>query len=126
MERKWLSTDFPAYACDGTPTDCVIMGFDVLKFDLDMVISGINQGPNLGDDLTYSGTASRRYGGSDIRCPSMPSRLFLRDAEHHNETAADVTIALIEWTKENPLRDGVMFNVNVPNVPLSELKGISL
>ena len=128
VERKWLSTDFPAYACDGTPTDCVIMGFDVLKFDPDMVISGINQGPNLGDDLTYSGTACAAMEGLIFGVPSIAVSLVSssRDAEHHNETAADVTIALIEWTKENPLRDGVMFNVNVPNVPLSELKGISL
>ena len=71
IENKMLADGFTAYSCDGTPTDCVIMGIDVLHFVPDLVLSGINCGPNLGDDLTYSGTACAAMEGLIFGYPSV-------------------------------------------------------
>jgi 5'-nucleotidase len=115
-----------AFSCDGLPTDCVVMGVDVLKYEPDVVISGINQGPNLADDLTYSGTACAAMEGVIFGIPSIAVSLDCgsRDAEKHNAAAAEVTLALLDWTEDNPMAEGVFYNVNVPNLPLCELKGV--
>lgn len=127
-ENGLLCKNFSAYACDGTPTDCVIMGFDVLKFNPDMVVSGINQGPNLGDDITYSGTVCAAMEGLIFGVPSIAVSLVSgsKDPIKHNDTAADVVLALIDWTLENSVNNDVLFNINVPNVPSKDLGGISL
>ena len=125
---QFLSADFDAYACDGTPTDCVIMGIDALEFIPDMVISGINQGPNLADDITYSGTACAAMEGLIFEKPSIAVSLVMssKDKKLHNDTAAQSVMALIESLKEDPMPEGVLYNVNVPNLPMSEIKGFSL
>ena len=127
-ESRLVDGNFSSYACDGTPTDCIIMGFDVLNFNPDMVVSGINQGPNLGDDITYSGTVCAAMEGLIFGVPSIAVSLVAssKDPVMYNDTAADVAIALINWTTENFVNDGVLYNVNVPNVPSAELGGISL
>ena len=79
-----------AWQCDGTPTDSVIMALEVLNFPADIVISGINCGPNLGDDITYSGTACAAMEGVIAGLPSMAVSLVCssRDKILHYETAA--------------------------------------
>lgn len=126
--RRLLFGDFPAKACDGTPTDCISMAVDVMGFQPDLVVSGINQGPNLGDDLTYSGTACAAMEGLIFGYPAIAISLVnhSRDKIIHNETAAETLLGLLRWTKETPIPDGVMYNVNVPNVPMSELKGVEI
>lgn len=128
VDPQFLSADFDAYACDGTPTDCVIMGIDVLSFEPDMVISGINQGPNLADDITYSGTACAAMEGLIFEIPSIAVSLVMssKDKKVHNETAAESIMALLKSFKENPMPDGVLYNVNVPNLPMEAIKGFSL
>ena len=126
VSRLFLSADFNAKACDGTPTDCVIIAIDAMGFKPDMVISGINQGPNLGDDLTYSGTVCAAMEGVIFGYPSIAISLVMSSKENelHNETAAEITMALLDWVKTSPIPNGVLYNVNVPNIPLSEIKGV--
>lgn len=126
VNRLFLSADFTAKACDGTPTDCVIMAIDAMGFEPDMVISGINQGPNLGDDLTYSGTVCAAMEGVIFGYPSIALSLVMssKDKELHNETAAEILMALLDWTKGSPIPEGILYNVNVPNIPLREIKGV--
>jgi 5'-nucleotidase len=126
VDKLFLSADFTAKACDGTPTDCVIMAIDVIGFRPDIIISGINQGPNLGDDLTYSGTACAAMEGIIFGIPSMAISLVMssKEKEIFNETAADVTLALLKWIKKEPMPDGVFYNVNVPNIKPSDIKGV--
>lgn len=126
VDRLFLSADFTAKACDGTPTDCVIMAIDAMKFQPDMVISGINQGPNLGDDLTYSGTVCAAMEGVLFGYPSIAVSLVMssKDKELHNDTAAATLMALLDWTKDSPIPEGVLYNVNVPNAPIPEIKGV--
>lgn len=121
------SKKLAAYSCTGTPTDCVILGFDVLEKDIGLVVSGINQGPNLADDITYSGTACAAMEGVIFNTPSIAISLDMnsRDKVRYNETAAATVMSILEWMKKNPMREGIFYNVNVPNVSLYELKGVT-
>lgn len=124
LESKRLA----AWSCTGTPTDCVVLGFDVLEKDIALVVSGINQGPNLADDITYSGTACAAMEGVIFNVPSVAVSLDLNshDRISHNETAAETVMSILEWMKKNPIPEGIFYNVNVPNVSLNELKGITV
>lgn len=127
-DKRLFTGGYPAKMCDGMPTDCVIMGIDVLGFEPDVVISGINQGPNLGDDITYSGTVCAAMEGVIAGFPSIALSLVMssKDKSAHNETAADVLMSLLGWIKDDPIPRGVFYNINVPNLPTGELKGIRL
>lgn len=120
------SPKFRAWSCSGTPTDCVIMGFDVLARDIEMVVSGINQGPNLADDLTYSGTACAAMEGVIFGSPAIAVSLNSKskDPVKYNETPAELVVSVLEWTKEHKIPDGVFYNINVPNVLKNELNGV--
>lgn len=119
---------FAAWACDGTPTDCVIMAIDALKLRPDIVLSGINCGPNLGDDITYSGTACAAMEGLIYDYPSMAVSLVCSQSapEKYYGTAADAAIEIVRSLPEHPMAPDVFYNVNVPDIPLSELKGVKL
>ncbi|MCF7936376.1 MAG: 5'/3'-nucleotidase SurE [Synergistales bacterium] len=114
------------YACDGTPSDCVVIGLEEVAPESAMVVSGINRGPNLGDDLTYSGTVSAAMEGVILGRPAIAVSLCIGpgDSEHRYGTAAAVVRTLLAWTKAHPLPQGVLLNVNVPNRPPEELQGI--
>lgn len=112
-----------AFAIDGTPTDCVHMattGF----FDQppEMVISGVNAGSNLGDDVLYSGTVAAATEGRSLGLPSIAVSLAGESLAHY-ETAARVVEALITRLMEHPLPVDTVLNVNVPDVPWHELAG---
>ena len=128
IENKMLADGFTAYSCDGTPTDCVIMGIDVLHFVPDLVLSGINCGPNLGDDLTYSGTACAAMEGLIFGYPSMAVSLVCGSTspEKHFDTAAEAALQTARWIAGHPLPEGVMYNVNVPNEGLADIAGVRL
>lgn len=128
IDNSLLADGFTAYSCDGTPTDCVIMGCDALKFVPDIVVTGINCGPNLGDDLTYSGTACSAMEGVIFGYPAMAVSLVCgsKDPDKHYETAADAALASVHWLEKHPMGEGVFYNVNVPNVTARELKGVRL
>lgn len=128
LDSFLLSSLYDTYSCDGTPTDCVILALDALKFEPDFILSGINLGLNLGDDLTYSGTACAAMEGVLYGFPSIAISLAanVKSRNIYNYTAAEVTIAILDWLELHPLREGVMLNVNVPNLPLAELEGVEL
>jgi len=116
----------PVFACDGTPSDCVVLGIEEVMAEPDLVVSGINRGPNLGDDLTYSGTVSAAMEGVILGLGAIAFSLDCHesDQDQHYETASSVAGALIGFISSNPLPRGVLLNVNVPNVPLSLLRGV--
>ena len=132
--RLWpiLNGSYPekssAFACDGTPSDCVLLAHEEVLPNPDMVVSGINRGPNLGDDLTYSGTVSAAMEGIILGSSSMAVSLNCSeiDSEHHYQTAAAVTVSLLSFLGTYPLSRGVLLNVNVPNLPLADLQGIQV
>lgn len=114
------------YYVVGTPTDCVHLAISGLfDFEHDMVISGINDGPNLGDDVLYSGTVAAAVEGRFLGLPTLALSLCATEtrAEAHFGTGARVARLLIERLLERPLERTLILNVNVPNVPFEQLRG---
>ncbi len=128
IESDLYEKAMDVHTCDGTPSDCVVLGIDQLCPEADLVVSGINNGPNLGDDLTYSGTVSAAMEGSILGFPSLAVSLNCsrEDSERHYESAAEVMVGLLEWLSKSPAPHGIVLNVNVPNLPLSLIKGIKV
>lgn len=109
---------------DGTPTDCVYLGVNALmRPHPEIVVSGINAGPNLGDDVIYSGTVAAAMEGRHLGFPALAVSL---DGFQHYDTAAQVTCRLLKALAAHPLRTGRILNVNVPDLPLSQIKGIKV
>lgn len=112
------------FKVDGTPSDCVhlaLTGF--LDYEPDLVVSGINHGANLGDDVIYSGTVAAAMEGRFLGLPTIAVSLVGRKLEHF-ETAAAVATELVQKIERAPLASDVVLNLNVPNVALRDLKGI--
>ncbi|MDN0088865.1 5'/3'-nucleotidase SurE [Yersinia nurmii] len=108
----------------GTPTDCVYLGVNALMRPRpDIVVSGINAGPNLGDDVIYSGTVAAAMEGRHLGFPALAVSL---NGHQHYDTAAVVTCRLLRALQRAPLRTGKILNVNVPDLPLNEIKGIKV
>jgi len=119
MENGFLSVN-------GTPTDCVHLAISqLLDFTPDLVVAGINHGANLGDDVLYSGTVAAATEGRHLGLPAIAVSLAGRDEEHFI-TAAHVTVQVIKQLKSQPLPADQILNINVPALPLSELKGIQV
>lgn len=123
-----MKTPMGWYQLNGTPADCVKLGLSGFLTDVpDMVISGINAGANLGDDVVYSGTVGGAIEGRFL--PKYPAIAISSIGHHgrmHYNTAAKVAVDLIESLLEKPLKSGLVLNVNVPNVRYEKLKGIQL
>ena len=111
------------YAVDGTPTDCISLGVkELLPRTPDLIVSGINKGANLGDDVHYSGTVSAAVEGGIMGIPSVAVSLMARD-DFHFETAAHYAVLISRKVLKEGLPPGVILNVNVPNIRLKQLKG---
>ena len=114
------------YALDGTPTDCVHIALTGLITEKpDMVISGINYGPNMGDDTIYSGTVAAAMEGYLYDIPSFAISMGAKEPKYF-ETAAQVTLDLIKKYEINPFSKPTLLNVNVPDLPYKEIQGISV
>lgn len=112
-----------AYNVNGTPTDCVHLAISGLfDFQHDMVVSGINDGANLGDDVLYSGTVAAAVEGRFLGLPTMALSLVLRDGRHF-DTAARVASELVMRLTRTPLHASMILNVNVPDLPYERLRG---
>lgn len=115
------------FSVTGTPTDCVAVAVHkLLPATPDLIISGINHGPNLGDDLTYSGTVSAAMEGTIMNIPSFAISLNRWGDDGHFETAGAIARTIAEDVLAHSLPYDTLLNVNVPNVPEGELKGIRL
>ena len=109
---------------DGTPTDCVHLAVTgLLDAEPDIVVSGINDGSNLGDDVVYSGTVAAAMEGRLLGIPAIAVSLASQ-CGHHFDTAAQVARRLVVRLVGHPLDSNVILNVNVPDVPLDTLNGI--
>lgn len=108
------TVDQAVYAVDGTPTDCVNIGCEILLKGLpDLVVSGINKGWNLGDDITYSGTVSGALEGALLGVPSIAVSLK-RAAEFDFGASADAAARVARMVLKQGLAPRTLLNINVP------------
>jgi 5'-nucleotidase len=105
------------YFVNGTPTDCVHVAITgLLDDEPDMVVSGINHGANLGDDVLYSGTVAAAMEGRFLGLPAIAVSLVLDDS-HNFAAAASMTARLVKQIVDDPLPKDTILNLNVPDVP---------
>ena len=111
------------YFVNGTPTDCVHMAITgLLSEEPDMVIAGINHGANLGDDVLYSGTVAAAVEGRFLGLPAIAVSLASH-APRNFEAAGRAARLLLERLIRDPLPSDTILNVNVPDLPFSEIRG---
>lgn len=113
------------YSINGTPTDCVHLGLGLYAKDPDMVISGINAGANMGDDVLYSGTVAAAMEGRFLGFPALAVSLAApnRQVPVHYETAVQAVLQLLQHVPDYPDRSHMILNVNVPDIPWGEVRG---
>jgi 5'-nucleotidase len=113
------------YSVDGTPSDCVhlaLTGF--LDHEPDLVVSGINHGANLGDDVIYSGTVAAAMEGRFLGLPAIAVSLAGNGPLRHFDTAARVVVDMVQKLEHAAFSADVTLNVNVPDVPFEALRGV--
>ena len=121
---KPIQIEKNVYSIDATPSDCVhlaLCGF--IKESIDLVVTGINFGANLGDDVIYSGTVAGAIEGRFLGLPSIAMSLASWECKHF-DTAGEIAKLLVAQINKAPLANNTIINVNVPDIPMTEIKGI--
>lgn len=129
--RVWetsLDDGTPALTTDGAPSDCVALALlGLITEPIDLVVSGINPLANVGHDVTYSGTVTAAMEAAIFGLPGIATSID-SDREHGDNiqfnSAAEIVSDLIQNIMGHKLPDGVLLNVNLPNKPREEIKGI--
>ncbi|WP_434928966.1 5'/3'-nucleotidase SurE [Shewanella sp. HL-SH8] len=111
---------------NGTPTDCVHLAIRQLcKVEPDIVVSGINAGANMGDDTLYSGTVAAAMEGRFLGLPAIAISLVGKNLQHY-QSAADYAARIVKNLLTHPIESNQILNVNVPDLPLEQIKGIKV
>ena len=115
----------PTFAVEGTPSDSVILAVEKLFADVGMVISGINQGANLGEDVLISGTVGAALQGYLRRLPAIAVSLNVVSSPHLN-LASRLVALVVQRIQSQALPRDIFLNINLPDLPLAEIKGIRI
>ena len=127
MTPTALRDGSPAFMSNGTPSDCATLGvLEAMGGDVDLVVSGINHGPNLGWDVHYLGTVSAAIEAAIIGKPSLAVSVATWDKEVHWEPVARFAAGVARWLAAHPLPPYTILNVNAPNLPQSEIAGVAV
>ena len=120
-----VQLDAQTWKVYGTPTDCVHVAITgMFEAEPDIVVSGINNTANLGDDVIYSGTVAAAMEGRFLGLPAVAMSLATADHKgRHYETAARAAVEIVERLRTDPLPADTILNVNVPDLPWSEIRG---
>ncbi len=111
------------YKVDGTPTDCVHLAITgILENEPDIVISGPNDGPNMGDDVLYSGTVAAATEGRFLGLPAIAVSMGSFEPVHY-ETACWAIEKILLKLQQQPLREDTILNINVPDLPIEDIRG---
>jgi len=111
------------FSVNGTPTDCINIAVKGLLKEMPrLIVSGINKGPNLGDDVTYSGTVAGAIEGILLGIPAIAVSLSAR-GDFRFADAAEVAFRSAAAVLENGLPAGTLLNINIPNLPIAEMQG---
>lgn len=116
------------FAVDGTPTDCINLGVNgrtLLPRRPDIVVSGINKGGNLADDITYSGTVAAAIEGTLLGLPSVAVSLAGR-GEYNFRPAAHFAAKVVSKIAQHGMPPDTLLNINAPNVSAAEIKGVKV
>jgi 5'-nucleotidase len=123
---KPLLPEVEAYSVEGTPIDSVILALGkLLKNKVDLVVSGINSGPNLGDDVLISGTVGAALMGYLHGFSALAISIASLDSQYL-DSAAILTARLANWLADHPPESNILLNVNLPSLTLEEIKGIRI
>src|SRR3954470_17651450 len=126
VEEVQFGDGTSGFATDGTPVDCVrFAALGLIDFEPELIVSGINHGSNLGDDITYSGTVAAAFEGIVLGIPAIAVSQqsaalemgFLPGRRFDFEAAAAISAELVRRVLESPLRPGTLLNVNCPGAP---------
>ncbi|UCD32571.1 MAG: 5'/3'-nucleotidase SurE [Desulfobacterales bacterium] len=124
--RVKMASGYHGYAVNGTPTDCIkISLMEILNQPPDLVISGINLGANVGVNLNYSGTVAAAKEASIYKLPAMAVSIKGHQSGTFDD-AALFTAHLAEIVQKHGLPMGTMLNVNIPDMPINEIKGVRI
>jgi len=120
-----MRRDDGSYQVDGTPTDCVLLALgELLPEKPDFVFSGVNHGPNMGEDVLYSGTVAAAMEGTILGIPAIAVSYSSRAADRipgYADVLADLIGALVQ---RSDFPEETFFNINLPDVPVDELQGV--
>jgi 5'-nucleotidase len=128
MPIRVVRVDDSTWRVHGTPTDCVHVAITgMLDIEPDIVVSGINNTANLGDDVIYSGTVAAAMEGRFLGLPAVAVSLATADHKgRHYETAARAAVEIVARLKADPLPADTILNVNVPDLPWDEIAGFEV
>ena len=123
-----LGSDF--YSLNGTPADCVYLGVKtIMRGKVDLIISGINRGANLGQDIHYSGTVAGAREAAFMEIPSVALSLvidFQKDQKMEFGVACDYGVSFADFLINHPIPEGVFLNINVPNLKARQIRGVRI
>jgi len=120
IEDRW-------FRVTGTPSDCVHIALTgLLERDPDIVVSGINAGANLGDDVIYSGTVAAAMEGRFLGLPAIAVSLVFEEKPKYYDTAAQAVSLVVQRLLSDPLPADTILNINVPDRPWSEIRGFEV
>ena len=124
IKKVYRNKKFYGHSVDGTPADCVKIAVrSILREKPDLIISGINHGPNLGSDIMYSGTVSAATEGTILGIPSIAISLATY-VNHDFDFAAEFACSMIKKIKKNGIPSGTLLNVNIPSIKKNMIKGV--
>jgi 5'-nucleotidase len=115
------------FRVSGTPSDCVHIALTgLLEKDPDIVVSGINAGANLGDDVIYSGTVAAAMEGRFLGLPAIAVSLVFSEKPEHYVSAAEAVALIVERLRMDPLPADTILNMNVPDLPWEDIRGFEV
>lgn len=127
VEEVSLANGRSAIACDGAPSDCVALAdLGIIKKPIDLVVSGINAGPNMGHDVTYSGTVTAAMEAVIAGIPGIAFSFAGYAKDYDLETAKAIIHQVMEKVTTHPIDKAMLLNINIPLLPLDQIKGIRI
>lgn len=129
LRLKFIAAEpgYEEYSCNGTPADCVKLGFKVvMKQHPDLLVSGINHGPNSSVSVIYSGTMAAVFEGAMADVPSIGFSFNNYSPDANIDTCGAIVTLIAKRVLDEGLPAGVCLNVNIPDVPQGDLKGIRI
>lgn len=114
------------FAIDGSPADCVYLGVKYFGEPIDLVVSGINSGMNMGADVYYSGTVAAAREAIISGIPAIAVSLSSKDSGADFSAAAECALEYARFLFAHPLPPRTLLNINLPNIPAREIRGVKI